>query len=360
MAEAIRFGIIGCGVIGKVHAEQLANVEDAKLVAITGRDPILARALAGKYGADWFTNVHDMLQREDIDVVNVCTPSGMHAEIGIAVANAGKHVIVEKPLDVSLKKTDELIAACRENNVKLATIFQRRWDKATTIVKEAIDSGKFGKVMFGQAALNWYRSQAYYESADWRGTWEMDGGGALMNQAIHTVDQLQYLMGPVASVFAYADTLEHERIEVEDVCAATLRFCSGAIGSLVATTVAYPGITSRIELFGTKGTAIMDTDKDVFTHFYYRPEQREDQDYRNDSAVNLASSLGVGEGDGGAADPADVGGSGHRAQFTDMIQAIREDREPLVNGQEGRKALEIILAIYESARTGKPVDLPLS
>lgn len=359
MADTIRFGIIGCGVIGKVHADQLVGVQGAKLVAVADVNPERAQAVANKYGVDWHSNYEEMLQRADIDVVNVCTPSGLHADMGITAAKAGKHVIVEKPMDISLAKADELIRTCRQNDVKLAVIFQRRWDKTTRITKELIESGKLGNLVLGEAALNWYRSQEYYNSADWRGTWAMDGGGAFMNQAIHTVDQLQYLMGPVSSVFAFSGTLAHEGIEVEDTSSATLRFRSGAIGSLVATTVAYPGITSRIELCGTKGTAMMDTDRDVFTHLYFRPENGGGQHYGDEKAVNLASTFGIGEGDGGASDPTDVGGAGHRAQFIDMIQAIQEDREPKVNGEEGRQALEIILAIYESSRTGKQVQLPL-
>lgn len=359
MADNIRFAIIGCGVIGKVHAEQLGEVPDAELVAVADVIEERASSLASKYNnVAWYTDYREMLKRDDIDVVNVCTPSGMHADMGIDAAQSGKHVITEKPMDITLEKADAFISACRLADVKLAAIFQRRFDETTKALKSQIEAGKLGKLVLGEATMNWYRSQAYYDSGDWRGTWALDGGGAFMNQAIHTVDQLQYLMGPIASVFAYSGTLAHERIEVEDASVVSIRFRDGGIGSMVATTVAYPGLNSRIELFGTKGTAVIDTDADVFTHLYYKPDSHNSH-YGDEAAINLAPSMREGGGDGGAADPTDVGGTGHRAQFIDMIDAIRNNREPLVNGEEGRHALEIILAIYESSRTGKPVDLPL-
>jgi predicted dehydrogenase len=298
-----------------------------------------------------------MLKRDDIDIVSILTPSGMHADIAIDAARAGKHVIVEKPMDITLEKAHAMIHVCRDTGKKLTVISQRRFDPSTARVKEDIDNGKFGRMVLGQAAVNWYRSQAYYDSGDWRGTWAFDGGGALMNQSIHTIDLLQYFMGPVESVCAHTATLAHERIEVEDVAVATVKFRNGALGTIVGTTSAFPGLSTRLELFGTHGTAVIENDK--LTHNYFRSEEEQGKMYGGGSVINLANDKPSSDGTG-AADPAAISGNPHRLQILDMINAIRENREPTVNGEEGLKPLKIILAIYKSAKTGQPVRLPLS
>lgn len=356
LASETRFAIIGAGVIGKLHAEQIKKIEGARLVAVA--DEILdnAKALATQYDADYYTSYHEMLNRNDIDIVNVCTPSGLHGDVTIDVARAGKHVICEKPMDISLAKADAMIQACREAGVKLSVISQHRFDSATVRVKQSIDNGELGRLVMGECAVNWYRSQAYYDSAGWRGTWALDGGGTLMNQSIHTLDLLQHLMGPVDSITAHTDTLAHERIEVEDVAAAVVRFKNGAVGTIACTTCAYPGLSARLEVFGSRGTAVIDAD--ALTHFYHKPE--DDTNYDGEKrGRNLAVNDGV-DGDGGASNPAAIYGDAHRLQFIDMIEAVRDNRDPLVDGEEGRKPLEIILAIYESSRTGRTVHLPLT
>ncbi|MCQ6264074.1 Gfo/Idh/MocA family oxidoreductase [Fictibacillus sp. WQ 8-8] len=354
MEKKIRFAIIGCGVISDTHQAQIQSIEGAELVAVADHDEQKARMLAEKANADWYVDYKKMLERDDIDVVNVLTPSGLHAEMTVAAARAGKHVICEKPLDTTLEKARKLVEECRKANVKLSIISQHRFDPSTIQVKQLIEDGKLGNMVLGQAAVNWYRSQEYYDSGEWRGTWKMDGGGALMNQSIHTIDLLQYFMGPVESVYAHTATLAHERIEVEDVAVATIKFKNGSLGTISGTTSAFPGLSARLEVFGTAGTAVIDND--ILTNLYLKDVPSNTSDHYSVQSENLANSK-MNQRGTGATDPGSIEGNSHRLQLVDMIEAIKEDREPLVNGEEGIKPLEIILAIYESANTGKPVEI---
>ncbi|WNB92637.1 Gfo/Idh/MocA family oxidoreductase [Bacillus sp. NEB1478] len=344
MTTEFRFGIIGCGVISHTHAEEISKIKGAKLVAVADVVEDCAKSVAQTYGVDWYSDYLELLKRDDIDIVNILTPSGMRAEVVIEAARHGKHIIAEKPIDVTYEKATSMIQACRDAGVKLAVISQHRFDMSTVKVKKSIEEGKFGRLVLGECAVNWYRTQGYYDSGAWRGTWAMDGGGALMNQSIHTIDLLQYLVGPVDSVFAHTATLAHERIEVEDVAVSTVKFKNGALGTIVGTTSAFPGLSARLEVFGTNGSAVIEHDK--LTHLFVKSKDPEEQ------INNLA------EKDLDAHDPSTVFGYAHRLQIEDMMHAIREDREPLVNGEEGLKPLEIILAIYESAKTGKEIKLP--
>ncbi len=340
--SSLNFGIIGCGVIGPTHARSISETDGAKLIAVCDIIEERAKELAETYQVDAYQDYQQLLKRDDIDVVNVVTPSGMHADIGIAAALAGKHVIVEKPMDISLEKADALIRACRGHGVKLCVISQHRFDQGIVDLKKAISENKLGTLAFGGAYTQWYRAQEYYDSGDWRGTWALDGGGALMNQSIHYVDLLQYIMGPVEEIYAYTARRAHVRIEVEDVSAAALKFKSGAIGVIEGMTAAYPGFAARLDIFGSDGGVIIENDvvKDWRLRSgeeYLVPEQE--------------GNLIVGTSS------ADIWYLGHRRQIQDMVEAVREDRLPLVTGEEGRKPLEIILAIYQSARTGQPVKL---
>ncbi len=340
MKKEINFGIVGCGVIAPNHAESIAEIEGAKLVAACDIVPEKAEAFGKKYGVDYYTDLSKMLQRDDLDAVCVTTPSGLHAEVGVQVAKAGKHVVVEKPIDVSLEHADALISAAKEAGVKLAVISQHRFDDAMLKLKGAINEGKLGQLNFGGSHTKWYRSQEYYDSGDWRGTWELDGGGAIMNQSVHYVDLLQYVMGPVEEIFAYCATRDHVRIEVEDIAVASVKFRSGAIGIIEGNTTAYPGFYTRLDIYGSGGSVIMEADKIV--EWKLKSE-----------AGSEGSAREKVEGAGSA----QIGYSSHQRQLEDFVAAIREDREPLVNGEEGRKPLEIIIALYQSARTGKPVKL---
>lgn len=348
---AIRFGIIGCGMISRFHHRAIRDTRGASLVACADRSADSVKKFADETGVRPYESVEDMLADPEVDAVAIATPSGAHMEPAVAAAKAGKHVIVEKPLEITLKRCDKIIEACEEHGVKLATIFPSRFHEASLAMKKAIDGGRFGRLTLGDAYIKWYRSQEYYDSGAWRGTWKLDGGGALMNQAIHTVDLLQWLMGEVLEITAVADTLAHERIEVEDVAVATLRFASGALGVIEATTAAYPGYLKRVEIHGSQGSATLE-EEDIKLWDFAKVRA---SDAKIREAMKQAKS-----GGGGAADPAAIGHQGHAKQFADFVRAINKDGVPAVDGREGRKAVEIILAIYKAAQSGKLVKLPLA
>jgi predicted dehydrogenase len=355
--EKLRFGILGCGVIGPHHARAIAGLQSAELVAVADVVPELAEELADDHGCSHYASLEEMLSGVDLDAVCVCTPSGMHAEGAITALEAGKDVIIEKPVDITLKAADRLIEVQRATGRRVAVVSQHRFDAGTQAVREALARGVFGRLTSGSADVRWWRSQSYYDSGGWRGTWELDGGGVLINQAIHSIDLLQWLMGPVTEVTAYTGLLAHERIEVEDTAVAILKFTNGALGSIVATTAAYPGLTTRIAVHGDRGSAIIDDDE--LTYFYAAGEGKQGEDYGagENQAEKLMEQYGEGEaGPGAGADPGSLS-MAHRDQIQDFVEAVREGREPLVNLQEGRKALAIIQGIYESARTGRPVRL---
>ncbi|MBC7808697.1 MAG: Gfo/Idh/MocA family oxidoreductase, partial [Akkermansiaceae bacterium] len=292
----------------------------------------------------------DLLADGEIDAVCLCTPSGLHMTAAVAAMESGKHVISEKPMDVSVAACDRAIAAENATGKMLTVISQHRFDPATIAVKAAIDSGALGKIVLANAAVPWYRTQAYYDSGDWRGTWAMDGGGATMNQGVHTVDVLLYLAGDVSTISAfYSVGAAHERIEVEDVSAASLRFESGAIGTLYATTAAYDGFPARIEIFGTDGAAIIEGDRLKLLHTKGGGRQGGE-----DSAVHAEM---VAKGGTAAARLEAVWGDSHRAQFEDFIHAVRIGTKPHIDGQQGRRPLRLIEALYRSARTGFAVNL---
>ncbi len=360
MAERVRFGILGCGVIGPHHAQAIAGLaDDAALVAVADRHLERAEKLAQQYNVAAYNSLDDLLRHPQLDAICICTPSGEHATDAAAVLDAGKHVVVEKPVDVTLEAIDRLLAARRAKSQKVAVISQHRFDRSTRIVRDAVEQGRLGRLTVGTAQVRWWRSQAYYDSGAWRGTWALDGGGALMNQSIHTIDLLQWIMGPVVEVSAYTGLLAHERLEVEDAAVAIVRFASGALGIIEGTTAAYPGLTARLEVHGDRGSAIIDSDELVYFHSAALGEQG--AAYGAGGGGNQALDMlkqfeakpaGIAAG----SDPASLS-LAHREQIRDFIDAIRADREPLVNIEEGRKAVAIILAIYESARTGRPVSI---
>jgi UDP-N-acetyl-2-amino-2-deoxyglucuronate dehydrogenase len=359
MTEKLRFALIGCGVIGPTHAEAIRSLPDAELVAVADIVPAQAQKLAERYGVRAYTDVEEMLARERLDVVNICVPSGLHGEIACQAMRVGKHVIVEKPMEVRLEAIDEMLRVQREANVKLAVISQHRFDPASLQVHELVKQQAFGRLVLGNVLVPWWRSQAYYDSGSWRGTWTLDGGGVLMNQAIHSIDLLQWLMGPVKSIYASTDTLVH-RMETEDVAVAVLRFTNGALGTIAATTGAYPGVTTRVEIFGDKGSAVIEDDRLSYLHL-----ARDDQEEIGAYGVAPGKAGGVLPGEdttvdksGAAAqNPAGLSIRGHALQIADMIRAIRENGTPLVDGYAARRPVEIILGIYESARTHKEVVL---
>lgn len=261
MSSILRFAIVGCGVIAPTHARSIQELPGAQLVALCDIQPEKAMNLANSFAAEVYFDFDEMLRNTPLDVVCVCTPSGLHADIGIAAAHYGKHVIVEKPMDISLKQADALIQACDKNGVTLSVISQHRFDPAIQELKKAVVENHLGQLNFGGSHTKWYRSQEYYDSGDWRGTWHMDGGGALINQLIHYVDLLQYIMGPVAELHAYCATRSHRRIDVEDVAVAAIKFRSGALGLLEGSTIAYPGFCARLDVYGSEGSVIIENDQ---------------------------------------------------------------------------------------------------
>ena len=339
------FAIVGCGAIAPYHARSIASLPNARLRAVVDLEAARAERFAAESGATAYTDLDAMLDRPDIDVVCVCLPSGLHAEIGSRVAAAGTHVVVEKPIDVSLEAADRLIGACRREGVKLAVISQYRFLPAFQRVQQALSAGQFGRPILGGAIVPWYRSQAYYDSAGWRATWEQDGGGALMNQGVHHLDLLRWLLGPVDSVVGRCATAAHD-IAVEDVALALLTFTSGALGVVQVSTAIYPGFPERLEISGTDGTAIVEADQ--ITVWQRRAEQGETGPYGK--ALRAASMESAPE-------PVPPWFAAHRAQLADLLEAIDTDRDPLVSGEEARATLQLVLAMYESARGGYPVTL---
>jgi predicted dehydrogenase len=313
--------------------------------------PAAADKFAAAQSCRAYHDLGEMLADDSVQVVTICTPSGAHMEPAVEAARAGKHVIVEKPLEITLERCDQIIAACEQAGVTLGTIFPSRFHRSSQLLKQAVDQGRFGRLAIGDSYVKWFRTQEYYDSGAWRGTWKLDGGGALMNQAIHSVDLLAWLMGPVASITAHTATLAHERIEVEDVAMATLRFESGALGVIEATTAAYPGYLKRIELHGSSGSAMMEEEDIVKWDF--AEETADDQRLKQEMA-------GATQTGGGAADPAAIGHHGHTELFRDVLAAIDSGGRPLVDGHEGRRSVELILAIYEAADKGRAVALPLA
>lgn len=337
--------------ISHFHAKAIAEIEGASVVACCDTVEERAQGFADEYGCKAYTSLDDMLADEDVTIVNVCTPSGAHRDLAVAAANAGKHVVVEKPLEITLARCDDIINACQDNGVRLCAIFPSRFSPVNLALKEAIEAGRFGRLTLGDTYVKWWRTQEYYDSGGWRGTWGMDGGGAYMNQAIHQVDLLYWLMGDVVEVNGMTDTLAHERIEVEDVGVATLRFANGAIGVIEATTSAWPGLLKKTEIHGTQGTAIVEQD-DVLK-WEFEEATASDDVIRDKFKPGSANT-------GGAADPKAISYVGHRDQLQDFVSAIAEGREPAVDGIDGRKSVEIILAIYQAAWTKQTVKLPLA
>lgn len=342
MTNTMRFAIVGAGVISPLHARAILAHPEAELTAIVDEVPEKAEALAKEFGSPpTFTTLEQMLKEAEVDAVCVCVPSGLHRNVTVASARAGKHVLCEKPLGITAEDMDVMIEACRTHGVKLATVFQKRTTELALLTKKAVDEGKLGRLVLGDAYLKYYRSREYYKSAGWRGTWALDGGGALMNQGVHGVDIIRWLMGDVESVFAYASPLIHD-IEVEDTAVAVVKYANGAYGVIQGTTTVNPGQEARFEIHGEHGSIIYgDSGFKVWKTL--------------DGDVAPGSGLG-GKADG-TDDPHAISADGHYILVDDLIRAARENREPLISGEEARKSVDLILAIYESARTGKEVRL---
>ena len=351
MPDQLGFAIIGCGMIARFHARAIKEIPTARVAALVSRIPKNGQTLISEVGippCPVFATVEEALQAPGVDAVIVTTPSGAHLEPSLLAAAARKHVVVEKPLEITGPRCQQIIDACDKGGVRLCTIFPSRFGDANTALKEAVEAGKFGRLTLGETTCKWWRTQQYYDEGGWKGTQALDGGGALMNQAIHNVDLLLWMMGPAAMVSGFTATLAHERIEVEDTAVAVIRFQSGALGVIQATTSVHPGYPKTIAIHGDKGSAVIEQD-DVL-RWDFTPETDADRAVKERFARKVGSS-------GGSADPKAISFEGHRRQLADFVEAVCSNRPPKVDGKEGRKAVDLICAIYESNRTGKVVEL---
>ena len=352
MPKTLGFCIVGCGMIARYHVRALQEVPGTVVTALVTRDPANARKLIEETNLPpacaVVTDLQEALRRPDVDVVIITTPSGAHLEPAVAAANAKKHVVVEKPLEITPERCDRIIEACDRNGVKLCTIFPSRFHDANIALKQAVDAKRFGRLTLGETTCKWWRTQAYYDEGGWKGTQALDGGGALMNQGIHNVDLLLWMMGEATHVTGFTATLAHERIEVEDTAVACLRFASGALGVIQAATSVHPGLPKTIAVHGDRGSAVIE--QEDIQRWEFLPETPEDAVIRQRFAQKIGAS-------GGASDPKSISHQGHARQLTDFARAIESNTAPLVDGREGRKAVALICAIYESMRTGKVTTL---
>jgi UDP-N-acetyl-2-amino-2-deoxyglucuronate dehydrogenase len=337
--EKIGFGIIGTGSVSIQHAKAIRSLDNCRLVAVCSSSESRAREAEKKFGVPAYHDYRELLAHADVQVVCICTESGRHLAPALAAAQAGKHVLCEKPLEVTLERADQMIRACRKAGVKLGCIFQNRFSESYIKLKNAVREGLLGNLILGNAYIKWYRDDEYYTSSHWRGTFRGDGGAALINQGIHTIDLLLDVMGEVESVNAKIKTVAHD-IEGEDLGVAMLTFQNGALGAIEGSTAAYPGYPERLEIFGDRGSIILEAGKIVAWNVMGSEAQIEPETL---------------SGRSGAGDPTAIGFELHRRQIEDMAEAVRSDREPLVNGEEGRKALALIRSIYRSAKEGREV-----
>jgi len=338
--DKLNFAIIGCGRIASRHAQSIKNISGAELVAVCDLIESCAQNIAKVYGGTPYTDYRHILDRKDIDIVNICVPSGLHSQIGQEVAEAGKHVLVEKPIALTLEDADALMETCQENDVTLGVVLQNRFNPPMRELRRAVDECRLGRLLLGNVTVRWYRPQAYYEDG-WHGTWSMDGG-ALMNQAIHHIDALLWFLGEPQSVFAYTATLAH-KMEAEDTGIAVVRFKSGALGVIEASTITYPeNLEGSLALFGEKGSV-----KVGGTALNRRLI------WKIDGQLELEQHLLARE----AVDPPTVYGFSHQEQIAEMMAAVLQDREPSTSGREARKSLQLVTALYKSVREGKEVFL---
>ncbi|HEV2927109.1 MAG TPA: Gfo/Idh/MocA family oxidoreductase [Propionibacteriaceae bacterium] len=359
--QRVRVALVGAGVIGPIHAEVIGELADRmELVAVADHKSERAERVAAERGGKSFSSLSDALAAVEIDVVTVCTPTGRHAEVAIEALEAGKHVIIEKPAEVTVEKTDEIIAAQRRAGTMVAVISQRRFDPATEVTVEAIRRGELGRLTSGIASIDWWRGQSYYDSGDWRGTWELDGGGALMNQGVHTVDLLVATLGRPVEVTAYTATLAHERIEVEDVAVGVVKFANGALGVLHATTAAYPGLSARLHVHGDKGSVVIDNDELSFIHTTQGGSAEEKAYGSASTSLNQIADYPHASGAGAETAGSNPGGlavDAHRRQYENFLAALAGKEELRVDLETNRQSIAVITAVYESARTGRPVTL---
>lgn len=335
------FAVVGSGMIAGTHLAALREIPDVRILGAWSRSPEKTQRFSAQHQIRGYRSYDELLGDAEVQAVIICLPSGHHAEYGQGAAVAGKHVIVEKPIDVTVVKARALIEACRRNNRKLSVIFQNRFTPASRKLRNALDEGRLGPLILGDAYVKWYRSPAYYSSNPWRGTKAIDGGGALINQAIHTIDLLQWMMGGVKRVSGLVRTSIHA-IESEDLGVAAVEFANGAVGVIEGSTAIHPGFKERIEIHGQRGSVVLDGGNITA----WKVEGCNEADYVDAQRISYGSS----------SSPA-ISHVNHKAQLEDIIASIQQNTEPLVNGEEGLKALQIVLGIYESSEKRQWIEL---
>ncbi|GMQ26959.1 Gfo/Idh/MocA family oxidoreductase [Algoriphagus sp. oki45] len=337
-----KIGIIGTGAIAVKHAQAIESLPNAELIGLFNPNQESAEKAQRKFSVPVFSDWDEFIRLTGLSVICICTPSGMHLEPALKAIEAGKHVFIEKPIEVTLERADQLIKSAEENKVKLGVVFQNRFSTDFQKLIGAVRQGEFGRLLMGNAAINWFRSPEYYSSSQWKGTLKCDGGGALINQAIHTLDLLLEVMGEVDSVFGKIKTVLYP-IEGEDLGAALVNFKSGAIGTITAGTSLYPGYSERLEIYGTEGSAILEAGKLVAWNVRGKESPLE-------KTEKISAS--------GASDPNAIGFELHAAQWKDFLDSIESGKQPEVDGPKSRKSLELIRAIYQSSLEERMVRFP--
>ena len=340
MNRKLGFGVIRTGAITAKRAAAIEEVEGAELVALCSSSEERATLATEKFKVKTYADWSDFLNHPGLDVVCICTGSGYHLEPAIEAAKKGKHLFIEKPIEINLERADQLIRACREIGVKLGVVYQNRFGEDYIKLKQAVDDGKLGELFMGNAYINWFREEAYYSSSDWKGTLKGDGGGALINQGIHTIDLLLDIMGDATSVYGQVKTVLYP-IEGEDLGAAMVHFANGALGNITAGTSLYPGYPERLEIYGSQGSVILPAGKII--HWNIKGEEDTVMEERGEAK--------------GTSDPMAIGHQLHSAQYRDFVEAIWEERDPLVTGRTARKSLELIRGIYQSSKSNAVIQL---
>ena len=342
MSSNLKIGIVGIGNIAGIHAQAINESENCRLVSVFSRNKENVSSFSEKYNITGYTNWEEFISQPGLDAVAICTPNGTHLDYGKKAAGAKKHVIVEKPIEVTIERAKELVAVCKKNNVQLAVIYQNRFVEKMGGLKQLITENKLGRLIMGDAYVKWFRSQEYYDSGAWRGTITLDGGGVLINQAIHTIDLLQWFMGDAETVFGQMGTFSH-KLEGEDNAVGTLRFKNGAIGVVQASTSVRPAQARRLEIHGEKGSIIIDGDE-VNVFIEGKSEEYDNTD-KNSSATGASSPF------------ASFKTEPHKKQFEAIARAIINGEQPPVSGTESIKSLAIVLALYQSAKTNRVVNI---
>ena len=340
----LNVGIVGAGLAGRLHAKILEDVSSAQVVGVYNRSEAAGRQLAEKYDAEYHGNYSELLDQVDLDVVSICTPNSLHKQFALPAAEGGTDLVVEKPLEVNTEKCRDIVEAARNFQVKLAVIFQNRFTDVAQALKKAVEEERFGTIVHADASIKWFRPAQYYREG-WQSDPELAGGGALMTQGIHTIDLMQWMMPEVEEIWGRVRTLHHD-VEVEDMAVANLTFTNGATGIIQASTAIYPGVDERLGIYGTEGTVELAGNR-VET-WKFEDERKEDEEYR---------SLGAGDTSGGASDPSGISPEYHSRQFEQIVRDFQREKDHSVDGIEGTKSVEIIEAIYESSRVGRPVTL---